>query len=76
MPAPALKIDLTGLRCPLPVLRTKKALGQIRIGETLIVITTDPAALEDIPAFIHQAGHHLETQHPIENGHLFQILKR
>lgn len=57
---PDLEIDLSGLRCPLPVLRTKKALSQLTAGQLLHVLTTDDDSRQDIPAFIEQAGHALE----------------
>ncbi|MCH9705536.1 MAG: sulfurtransferase TusA family protein [Proteobacteria bacterium] len=51
------EIDLSGLRCPLPVLRTKKALSQLAAGQILCVLTTDSDSRQDIPAFVKQAGH-------------------
>lgn len=48
-----------GLACPLPVLRTKKALAEIRPGQTLCVRASDPGSMEDIPGFVRQAGHEL-----------------
>ena len=50
------EIDLSGLRCPLPVLRVKKALGEMASGGVLRAFATDPGAAEDIPAFIRQTG--------------------
>lgn len=58
----ALEIDTSGLKCPLPILRTKKALAQIKGGETLKVITTDPHAKKDFQAFAGQTGHELLSQ--------------
>ena len=58
------EIDLSGLRCPLPVLRTRKAMAGLRAGQVLKVIATDPSAVKDIPAFARMAGHelvHVET---------------
>ncbi|MBF2735609.1 MAG: sulfurtransferase TusA family protein [Betaproteobacteria bacterium AqS2] len=54
--APAATIDLSGLKCPLPVLRTKKALAGLAEGERLLVIATDPDTMKDIPAFAKLAG--------------------
>lgn len=53
------EIDVVGLACPLPVLRTKKALADIRPGQTLRVRASDPGSMEDIPGFVRQAGHEL-----------------
>ena len=69
-------IDLSGLRCPLPVLRVKKALGEIAPGGVLRAFVTDPGATEDIPAFIKQAGHAMREIVPHNNGNFFVIVKR
>jgi tRNA 2-thiouridine synthesizing protein A len=50
-------LDATGLRCPLPVLRARKALRSVAPGGTLTVRTTDPAAPADFEAFCREAGH-------------------
>ncbi len=55
------QLDLKGLKCPLPVLKTRKAIGQLASGETLEVLTTDPMAFIDIPHFCNEAGHVLEA---------------
>jgi tRNA 2-thiouridine synthesizing protein A len=52
-------IDARGLNCPLPILRTKKALTAMDVGETLAVISTDPGSLKDMQAFCKQTGHEL-----------------
>lgn len=49
-------LDLKGLNCPLPVLRTKKAMKTVPRGETLTVEATDPAAMRDITALCETAG--------------------
>lgn len=53
-------LDASGLKCPLPVLRARRALKVIASGATLTVITTDLAALGDFKAFCEQTGHRLE----------------
>jgi len=53
------EIDVLGLACPLPVLRTKKALAEIGNGQVLCVKADDPGSMEDIPGFVRQAGHEL-----------------
>ena len=50
-------LDATGLKCPLPVLRARKALRSIPSGETLLVLSTDTAAVEDFRAFCAEAAH-------------------
>ena len=55
-------LDVTGLLCPLPVLKARKALSEMRSGETLEVVATDPAAVIDIPHFCRESGHGLAAQ--------------
>jgi len=50
-------IDCRGLRCPLPVLKTEKRLGQLKPGARIAVLATDPIAKVDIPLFCTQNGH-------------------
>lgn len=52
-------IDLRGLRCPLPVLRTLKALKAVANGESVAVLSDDPLSLVDIPNAMREAGHEL-----------------
>lgn len=55
-------VDATGLACPLPILRAKKALATLASGEVLKVITTDRGALRDFQAFCRQTGNELLSQ--------------
>ncbi len=55
-------LDARHLRCPLPVLRARKALAALPPGATLRLLTTDPMALIDIPHFCTEAGHPLLAQ--------------
>lgn len=50
-------LDVCGLKCPMPILRTKKALAEMESGAVLAVQVTDPAAPEDFAAFARQTGH-------------------
>ena len=56
---PTLELDLTGLKCPLPMLRAKKALATLEAGRILSVRATDPGAPDDFAAFCRQTGHQL-----------------
>lgn len=62
LPAFDLEIDASGLKCPLPILRAKKALAQLQSGQVLKVITTDPNAVRDFQAFCKQTGNGLLAQ--------------
>ena len=57
-----MEVDASGLKCPLPILRAKKALAQLQSGQVLKVITTDPHAVRDFEAFSRQTGNVLEAQ--------------
>jgi tRNA 2-thiouridine synthesizing protein A len=53
------ELDARGLNCPLPILRTKKALAALASGQVLKVLATDPGAVKDFHAFSRQTGHEL-----------------
>jgi len=53
-------LDLSGLKCPLPVLRTRKALRRLAAGQSLVVTCTDPLALIDIPNLVREEGARLD----------------
>ncbi|HET6493396.1 MAG TPA: sulfurtransferase TusA family protein [Burkholderiales bacterium] len=55
------KLDLTGLKCPLPALKTRKALGRIRPGDRIEVYCTDPLAAIDIPNLVRETGDRIEN---------------
>jgi tRNA 2-thiouridine synthesizing protein A len=65
--------DLKGLNCPLPVLRTRKRLAAMSVGERLWIETSDPLAVIDIPAFCNEAGHALVATETVTSGHRFLI---
>lgn len=52
-----IEVDASGLQCPLPLLRLKKAIMEIDSGQVVKVIATDPAAHLDFGVFVQQAGH-------------------
>ena len=52
-------LDVQGLSCPLPILRTKKKLKDVAVGDVLQVIATDPGSVKDMEAFCRQTGHEL-----------------
>jgi tRNA 2-thiouridine synthesizing protein A len=54
------KLDLTGLKCPLPALKTRKALKSVTPGDRLEVHCTDPLSVIDIPALINETGDKVE----------------
>ncbi|MBM3502449.1 MAG: hypothetical protein FJX65_01110 [Alphaproteobacteria bacterium] len=69
-------LDVTGLKCPLPVLRAKKALKTIEPGMTLMVLATDPSAVKDFQAFCETTGDTLVSQTHAEGVFTFVIRRR
>lgn len=67
-------LDVKGLNCPLPVLKAKKAMGQLATGQTLEVLATDPASVKDFEALSRATGNDL-VQSTEENG-VFRFLLR
>lgn len=68
--------DLRGLKCPLPVLKTRRRLKTMQSGAELTIETTDPLAGIDIPHFCHQEGHELVSVKKTETGHRFVIRRK
>ena len=67
--------DLRGLKCPLPVLRTRKALAGMQSGDVLIVACTDPLAGIDIPNLLRETGDTLEHTRRDANVTTFRVRK-
>lgn len=70
-----IELDLSGLKCPLPVLRTRKALLSMRPGDQLRVICTDPLAGIDVPNLIRELGDTLLEQEHDEKSISFLIVR-
>jgi len=69
------RLDLSGLKCPLPALRTRKALNALAPGDRLEVRCTDPLAAIDIPHLIGATGDRLEAIERGERDIVFRIAK-
>lgn len=67
--------DLRGLKCPLPVLKTRRRLKSLKTDDRLTIETSDPLAGIDIPHFCNQEGHELVRSEKTETGHRFLIRK-
>jgi tRNA 2-thiouridine synthesizing protein A len=68
-------LDLSGLKCPLPALKTRKALQRLGPGERLVVTCTDPMAAIDIPHLLGETGDVLEEQSGTGTALMFRIRK-
>lgn len=69
-------LDLSGLKCPLPVLRTRRALGRLPPGGVLAVLCTDPLSAIDIPHLVREEGDRLEAQERVGGGMRFTIRRK
>jgi tRNA 2-thiouridine synthesizing protein A len=65
------ELDARGLNCPLPILRAKKALGEMSGGQVLRIIATDPGSVKDFAAFAKQTGNELLSS--AENNKEFEF---
>lgn len=69
------KLDATGLKCPLPVLKAGKAIKQVPAGGTLEVLATDPGAVADFTAFCEAKKFELLEQGERDGVYRFLIRK-
>lgn len=69
------ELDVKGLSCPLPILRTKKALAEMGSGQILCVVATDAHAVKDFQAFAKQTGNELLSTTEAEGAFTF-LFKR
>jgi tRNA 2-thiouridine synthesizing protein A len=69
------EFDASGLACPLPIVKTKKALADMASGTVLKVVATDPGSVADMAAFAEQTGNAL-LESGTENGKFVFFLKK
>ena len=68
-------MDCSGMNCPLPVLKTKKAIDDMNSGEILKMISTDPGSINDVNAFTKRTGHELLESIAEDGDYTFFIRK-
>lgn len=68
-------LDARGLNCPLPILRTKKALNTLQTGDTLEIQASDPGSVKDMQAFCQQTGNELVSSSDTNGEFSFLIRK-
>ncbi|HQT30921.1 MAG TPA: sulfurtransferase TusA family protein [Thiobacillus sp.] len=68
-------LDARGMNCPLPILRTKKALSAMSSGETLAITSTDPGSFKDMQAFCKQTGNELLSSNQ-EQGEFVYVVRK
>lgn len=69
------ELDASGLACPMPIVKTKKAMVALASGEVLKVTSTDRGSLDDMPAFAEQMGHTLLASADEDGRYLFWLRK-
>ena len=52
-------LDCSGMACPMPILKTKKAIDGLQVGQVLKMISTDPGSVSDVQAWAEKTGHAL-----------------
>ncbi len=70
------ELDTRGLNCPLPILKAKKALADMRSGEVLKVVATDPGSMRDFQAFARQTGNELVEQTSAGDEYVHYLRRR
>jgi len=69
-------LDVRGLNCPLPILRAKKALTELKSGQVLRVLATDPGTVKDFQVFAKQTGNHLLSHAEADKVFTFLMKKK
>lgn len=70
------EFDASGMSCPMPILKTKKALSDMASGQVLKVISTDPGAKKDMQAYANQTGNALMASTEENGAYIFYLKKK
>jgi len=70
------ELDCKGLNCPLPVIKTKKAIDAMDSGQVLKMVATDPGSKNDISAWASRTGHELLSHGETDDGFVYFIKKK
>ncbi|MGZ5184523.1 MAG: sulfurtransferase TusA family protein [Caldimonas sp.] len=70
------ELDTRGMNCPLPILKAKKALGEMSSGDVLKVVATDPGSVRDFQAFARQTGNELLEQTSANDEYVHFLRRR
>ena len=74
-PSPQQSLDLRGLKCPLPVLKARRAIKDMTAGQVLEIFADDPAATLDFAHFCETTGHALVTSEADDQGVLHFLIR-
>ncbi len=69
-------LDCSGLLCPMPVIKTSKAIKEIEVGQVLELISTDPGAPPDMEAWSRQTGHEMLDSHQEDGKFIFYFRRK
>jgi TusA-related sulfurtransferase len=75
-PAYDLRVDALGRRCPLPVIDLAKRISEVAIGGVVAVVSDDPAAAADVPAWCRMRGHDYVGEGPEPVGTAYLVRRR
>jgi len=70
------ELDTRGMNCPLPILKTKKALADMTPGQVLKVVSTDAGSVKDMQAFANQTGNTLVSSAEEKGEYVFMMKKK
>ncbi|MFN2144516.1 MAG: sulfurtransferase TusA family protein [Anaerolineales bacterium] len=70
------ELDASGLSCPMPIIKTKKAMDELETGQVLKMISTDPGSVPDVTAFTKKTGHELLGHDEDGGSFTFYIKKK
>lgn len=70
------ELDASGLNCPLPILRAKKALSDMQSGQVLKIVATDPGSAKDFQAFCRQTGNELLSHAAAQKEFTFYLKRK
>ncbi len=68
-------LDNSGLACPMPVIKTKKAIDGMQVGQVLKMVATDPGSVSDMDAWTKKTGHELVDSAQEDGKYIFYIKK-
>lgn len=72
----AVLLDAKGLQCPMPLLKAKKALNEMKAEEVLRVLATDPGSVRDFEVFSRQSGHSLLESRQEGDTYIYLLRKK
>ena len=70
------ELDLSGLKCPMPLLKAKQALNAMNPGELLRITATDPGSVRDFEVFSQQSGHVLLAASTEQSPYVYVLRKK